>query len=77
MADVRAKFRCISVTTFGGSSTQRNYIFTAVGASEIPEDQSFAKYTPIGRLEITVDNPHVAFEPTKDYYLDFTQVSEA
>jgi len=44
----------------------------AVGASDIPEDQHFSKFTPQGSLEIFVTNPAVVgtFEPGEFYYLD-------
>jgi hypothetical protein len=51
--------------------------FYAVGADEVPENQRFHKYTPSGRLEITIDNPSAAeyFQLGKQYYLDFTEAT--
>lgn len=70
---VRAKFLCGS-TTPGPNGIE--YTFHAVTASEIPEDQSFSKYTPVGHLSMTVNNPNVKFETGKFYYLDFTPVGD-
>lgn len=73
--DVRAKFRCQNEKTVrnGGSNTPREYEFTAMYDDGTPENQRFAKATPVGRLTMTVDNPDVTFEPGKSYYLDFTE----
>jgi hypothetical protein len=70
--NVRAKFRCTSVTSYEGGSSHRRYTFCAVGADHVPENQRFHKATPSGTLEIYVDNPAVSFEPGKSYYLDFS-----
>ena len=41
----------------------------------MPENQRYHKYSPSGKLEITVSNPALrgAFKPGKSYYLDFTE----
>jgi hypothetical protein len=52
----------------------RTYRFSAVYASEIPEDQRYAQATPWADLTMRVDNPDVSFEPGQNYYLDFTLV---
>lgn len=54
----------------------RTYRFAAQYDPTVPEDQRYAAATPIGELRIQVDNPNVAFEPGKSYYLDFTPVEE-
>lgn len=85
---VRAKFRCTSVETYstglqtstvhlGGKSEERQtwprtFKFHAEYDHRLPEDQRFALATPSGTVEIRVDNPAVAFEPGKSYYLEFT-----
>lgn len=75
MSSVRAKFRCSSVETFSTAPEgQRTYRFNAEYDASVPEDQRYARYTPMGSLSITVTNPAVVFEPGKSYYLDFTQV---
>jgi hypothetical protein len=43
----------------------------AVYDADQPDDQRYAKYTPVGELTMTVDNPVVSFEPGRQYYLDF------
>lgn len=76
MATVRAKFRCHSENTRRhgpqAEASIRSYEFMAVFDDGTPENERYAKYTPTGKLEITVDNPAVSFEPGKSYYLDFT-----
>lgn len=79
---VRAKFRCNSVEQFapadlGSAEGPRTYRFQAAYDQSVPEDQRYAKYTPIGSLTIQVDNPSVSFEPGRQYYLDFTPVEES
>jgi hypothetical protein len=78
---VRAKFRCNTETLkkWGHTEEQvtRSYEFMAVYDPAIPEDQRYAKATPSGSLTIQVDNPAVAFEPGKQYYLDITPVDQA
>lgn len=65
----RAKFMCnqIAMNLYG-----IEYRFNAVTADDIPENESFFKYTPAGSLSITVTNPNVKFELGESYYLDFT-----
>jgi hypothetical protein len=72
MAQVIAKFKCNSVLNYEGSKTAT---LNAV-CSTSDENKDFTKYTPNGRLEISIMNDAVAssfFEPGKEYYLDFTQ----
>ena len=70
--NVRAKFRCDSVTKHSWGAHVRTFKFSAVCADEVEENQRFHKATPNGQLEICVDNPSVEFELGKPYYLDFT-----
>lgn len=72
---VRAKFRLGEITQTAGVSGTK-YVFWAVCADEIPENQRYHKWTPSGRLEITVNNPAVSFELGQQYYLDFVPVSQ-
>ncbi|MEU8274897.1 hypothetical protein ACFYOK_29335 [Microbispora bryophytorum] len=75
MRITRAKFRCLSVETFSTAPDgQRSFRFQAVSDDSVPEDQRYAKYTPIGHLSITVTNPAVTFEPGVSYYLDLIPV---
>lgn len=78
MITTRAKFMCITETrnSYNAADGVRTYKFQAVYDAAVPEDQRYAKYTPSGSLEITVDNPNVKFELGQQYYLDFTPVAE-
>jgi len=74
-ATTRAKFRCATEKRYSKKADgQRIYEFHAVYDDGTPENERYAKYTPSGRIEITVDNPAVEFELGRDYYLDFTPV---
>lgn len=77
----RAKFRCYSATRVSYAPGQEDlpvtYRFQPMYDTSVPEDQRYAKYTPAGSLEITVDNPAVQFELGQEYYLDFTKVEQA
>lgn len=44
--------------------------------SGLDEDNTFAKFSPTARLEITITNPALlgAFNPGETYYVDFTPV---
>ena len=72
----RAKFRLIKTAQYHGPYTSGAKIltFSADYDPSIPEDQRFAKATPSGTLEMTMDNPAAValFEPGKVYYLDFS-----
>jgi hypothetical protein len=39
------------------------------------EDSTFARYTPSGRLSLTIENPVLfgKFKPGQKFYLDFTE----
>jgi len=79
---VRAKFRCNTENTKVWNrrvdgAISREYEFSAVYDDGTPENQRYAKATPVGRLTITVDNPAVVFDPGKDYYLDLVEVVQA
>lgn len=76
---VRAKFFCSQkgeVASAPGTSDHNknvNIVLNPVnGKSE--ENEQFFKYTPSGRIEISVVNPSAAaqFEVGKEYYIDFT-----
>lgn len=74
-ASTRAKFRCVGFTTTrwdDRADETRAFEFQAQYDPDQPEDQRYAKATPIGKLTITVDNPAVTFEPGQAYYLDIT-----
>lgn len=67
----RAKFYLYSKTAYAGDSATQ-LLFQAV-TSGSPENEAFFKWTPNGKLEMSV-KPEVAeqFELGKAYYLDFT-----
>lgn len=48
------------------------------GGATSAEDNSFAKATPGGKLELTVDNPAVKgfFKPGRKYYIDIRECPE-
>jgi hypothetical protein len=69
----RAKFLCTGFDVDNDRiDTGRSYTFTAMYDPTQPEDQRYAKATPVGSLQMTVDNPAVSFEPGTAYYLDIT-----
>lgn len=75
MSKVKAKFRCMSVTDFGGAKQAQ---LTAIYGTE-GENTDYAKATPSGNLTISIDNGTKAaelFKPQKDYYLTFEEVPE-
>lgn len=66
---VRAKFQCTSIEPYGEDKIVR---FQAVISSE-GENADFAKYTPQGKLEMTISRGTMAydyFEHGKEYYLN-------
>jgi|GEM_PF-1043017 len=67
---VRAKFKCAAIVP--GSGDTKQYQFFAVTDDGTPENERYHRYTPGGRLDLTVDNPAVSFEINQEYYLDFT-----
>jgi hypothetical protein len=72
---IRAKFRVSSVEFFGDPAAetgQRRYTLNAVHDTSTEENRRFTKYTPMGELKMTVDNPAVRLVPGELYYLDFT-----
>jgi hypothetical protein len=73
-ARIRAKFQCQEEKQVAWAPGSRQLKFQAVYDPDLPEDQKFAKYTPVGTLEMTVDNPAAQFTLGAQYYLDFTLV---
>ncbi len=75
---MRAKMRLNSITKYDGSE---RLSFSAVAKSgSYPEDGSdedntFAKFSPDGKLEILVNNPALIgkFQVGEKYYVDFTK----
>jgi len=75
---VRGKFRLSQVTANAGTTGQ-SFVFNAVSADGVPENERFHQYTPSGSLTMFVDNPpaQTFFQLGKSYYLDFTEVPDA
>lgn len=82
MTQMRAKMRVTGVVENkwdDGRKDSETLHFTAVSASEYPEDGSdenntYAKFSPSASTEIRVANPALwgKFEVNKEYYVDFT-----
>lgn len=69
---VKAKFRCQSVTDFGG---QKQANLTAVYGNT-GENADFTRVTPSGDLRINIQSDAPAstfFTPGEDYYLTFEE----
>ena len=75
--NVRAKFKCESVTTYegaeDGSSCHVEITLRAVGG---PDNEQWSKWTPYGEIKMTVTNPvaAAAFRPGSEHFLDFSPV---
>ena len=69
---MRAKFKCESVTDYGG---RKNATLNAVTTDYTSENQEFNEYTPAGKIDILIDKSGAMnyFQPGKEYYLDFTE----
>lgn len=72
VALVRAKFVCRGKEKDPHNDYTNIQLEAVTDGSE--ENKSFWKYTPSGRLEMSIDNPDAVehFEVGKEYYLDFT-----
>lgn len=71
---VRAKFVVQSITRLHGTPATNITLFPQCD-NGIEENARFARYTPSGKVELTVDNPPAQefFELGKAYYLDFSK----
>jgi len=65
----RAKFKVDEVATTVSGTTVRMTPVT----SGSPENESFFKWTPFGKIEMGTINPDVKFIPGKEYFIDFTE----
>lgn len=88
MTTMRAKMRVADVHPYVGSdgkTSQETLTFYAVGpkgsypADGSDENNSYARWSPSGRLELSVANPALwgKFAVGDEYYLDFTLAAEA
>ncbi len=79
---MRAKMQVQSVTKHhGGAETVKMSAVTGkgpFGAEGASEDNTYARYTPSGSVELNVNNPALAgkIEPGKKFYVDFTEAPE-
>lgn len=81
---MRAKMRIADVNSYPreGTPTQETLVFYAVSksgsypADGADEDNTYAKFSPSGHLELTIANPALIgkFEVGETYYLDFVPV---
>lgn len=83
---MRAKFQVSKIERFagyGGQPGQDKITCNAVAAKAYPadgsdEDNTYAKFSPSGALELTIANPNLVgkIEPGQKFYLDFTPAPE-
>lgn len=72
---IRAKFKCNSITDNGYNKSAN---LTAIYGDN-GENADFAKATPSGSLQISIDKDTPAsefFQPQQDYYLVFEKVEK-
>lgn len=75
---MRAKMQVQSVESFSGADSIKmapvcgNVPFGPEGQSE---DNTFARYTPSGSLQLSITNPELIgkIKPGQKFYLDFTE----
>ena len=87
MTSMRAKMRIADINAYPktGETSQETVVMYAVSRSgSYPEDGSdenntYAKFSPSGRLELTIANPALIgqFTVGEEYYLDFTLAAAA
>jgi len=77
---MRAKMTLHTITKHSGDK-QESLRFNAVSGSEYgpngeSEDNTYARYTPMAELTMTVTNPALVgqFKQGESYYVDFTPV---
>ena len=76
---MRAKFTITTITRHSYGETLKMTPVCKSGsypADGSDEDNTFAKFSPSGSLELTIANPALigTFNPGDTYYLDFTKV---
>lgn len=75
---VRAKFLCKTVEVNTGAENEGSVILEPViSAVDNEENDQFFRYTPDGRIEMSILNPSALsqFEAGKEYYVDFSLAS--
>jgi hypothetical protein len=70
ITSIRAKFKCESVT----HGVEFSGVTLVPVTSGSQENERFYKWTPGGKVELTVvkRDTAAAFQPGEDYYIDFT-----
>jgi len=86
MPNMRAKMRVADINAYpkDGATSQETLVFYAVSRSDSyppdgsDENNTYARFSPSGRLELTVANPALfgKFEVGEEYYLDFTKAPQ-
>ena len=74
---VRAKFKCSHITNYEQSQTA--HLEAVYDPNSEGENSDFTKFTPFGRLEISIDKiapAHAFYKPGRFYYLDFSEAPE-
>lgn len=77
---MRAKMKVESIHVCEGRETvQMNAVCGTApfGAQGESEDNTFARYTPSGSVNLTITNPDLIgkFKPGQKFYLDFTEAN--
>lgn len=67
---IRAKFNVAEITKYGNGGGAKVTLLPVTGGSE--ENKEFWKYTPNGKIELSIDNPDAEFE-LGEYFVDFTK----
>jgi hypothetical protein len=77
MAQFRAKFVVVGVTTHDHPSDPARGVTLRPVASGSEENKSFSKYTPSGKIDLYVTNPNLFpvldQAQGKSFYVDFTE----
>ncbi len=73
---MRAKMQIQSITREIGGYRETVVMSAVYGGSTNDEDNSFAKTTPSGKIELAIANKelHGVYQPGDTFYVDFTPV---
>ena len=76
---MRAKMQIQSIRKLIGGYTEEIEMAAVYGGSTNDEDNSFAKATPSGKIELRIANKglHGVYQPGDTFYVDFTPVPKA
>lgn len=81
MHTMRAKMQVQNVTSYGTPPTQETVSMSAVtgkdpfGPGGESEDNTYARYTPMGSISLTINNPALLGKHKigQKFYIDFTE----